>query len=58
MINKDCKTYINEAKAKLTSVESCVTEAHSLASNKNRIEIENVMKALDTVYNILSNIES
>ena len=58
MINKDCKTYINEAKTKLTSVESCITEAHSLASNENRTEIENVMRTLENASKILSNIEN
>lgn len=58
MINKYCKTYINEAKTKLSSVESCITEAHSLANNENRTEIENVMKSLENVSRALSNIGS
>lgn len=57
MINKDCKTYTNEAKTKLSSVEACITEAHSMASNKNKIEFENIMKTLENVSKTLSNIE-
>ena len=58
MINKDCKTYINEAKTKLSSVEACITEAHSMANNENKAEIENVMKTLENVSKTLSNIEN
>ena len=31
MDTKDFKTYLNEAKTKITSVEACITEAHALA---------------------------
>lgn len=56
MNNKDCKTHLNEAKTKLSSVEACITEAHSMASNENKIKIENIMKDLERISNILSNI--
>ena len=41
--NKDFKTYLNEAKTKISSVEACITEAHALAENNDKTEVENIM---------------
>ncbi len=57
MIDKDFKTYINETKTKITSVEACVTEAHALASKEDKVKVENIMAALENVYDLLCDLQ-
>ena len=56
MDNKDFKTYLNEAKTKISSVESCITEAHALAENNDKTEVENIMKSLKNIDSSINNI--
>lgn len=56
MNNKDFKTYLNEAKTKISSVEACITEAHALAENNDKIEVENIMKSLKNIDSSINNI--
>ena len=56
MNNKDFKTYLNEAKTKISSVESCITEAHALAENNDKTEVENIMKSLKNIDSSINNI--
>lgn len=57
MIDKNFKTYINEAKTKITSIEACVTEAHALASKEDKVKVENIMSTLENVYGLLSDFQ-
>lgn len=56
MDNKDFKTYLNEAKTKISSVEACITEAHALAENNDKTEVENIMKSLQNIDSSINNI--
>ena len=56
MNNKDFKTYLNEAKTKISSVETCITEAHALAENNDKTEVENIMKSLKNIDSSINNI--
>ena len=56
MNNKDFKTYLNEAKTKISSVEACITEAHALAENNDKTEVENIMKSLQNIDSSINNI--
>ncbi|MDD6795075.1 MAG: hypothetical protein PUE01_06675 [Clostridiaceae bacterium] len=56
MNKKDFKTYLNEAKTKISSVESCITEAHALAENNDKTEVENIMKSLKNIDSSINNI--
>ena len=56
MDNKDFKTYLNEAKTKISSVEACITEAHALAENNDKTEVENIMKSLQNINSSINNI--
>ena len=49
MDTKDFKTYLNEAKTKITSVEACITEAHALAENADKSKVEDIMKSLEYI---------
>ena len=50
MDTKDFKTYLNEAKTKITSVEACITEAHALAENADK-DIKKMLEILDVLDN-------
>ena len=56
MNKKDFKTYLNEAKTKISSVESFITEAHALAENNDKTEVENIMKSLQNIDSSINNI--
>ena len=56
MDNKDFKTYLNEAKTKISSVEACITEAHALAENNDKTEVENIMISLQNIDSSINNI--
>ncbi|NLK95384.1 MAG: hypothetical protein GX275_09380 [Clostridiales bacterium] len=56
MMEKDYKTYVNETKTKLSSVEACITEAHALAPEKDKAMVENVMKSLQNTLQLLSDL--
>lgn len=56
MDKKDFKTYLNEAKTKISSVEACITEAHALAENNDKTEVENIMKSLQNIDSSINNI--
>lgn len=56
MNNKDFKTYLNEAKTKISSVEACITEAHALAENNDKTEVENIMRSLKNIDSSINNI--
>ena len=49
MDTKDFKTYLNEAKTKINSVESCLTEAHALSENDCKNKVEDIMKSLEDI---------
>lgn len=55
-MEKDYKTYVNETKTKLSSVEACITEAHALAPEKDKAMVENVMKSLQNTLQLLSDL--
>lgn len=56
MDTKDFKTYLNEAKTKITSVEACITEAHALAENADKSKVEDIMRTLENVNSSITNI--
>lgn len=56
MDTKDFKTYLNEAKTKITSVEAYITEAHALAENADKSKVEDIMRTLENVNSSITNI--
>ena len=56
MDTKDFKTYLNEAKTKINSVESCITEAHALSENDCKNKVEDIMRTLENVNSSITNI--
>ena len=57
MTNKNYIYYINDIKSKISSIETSVTEAHSLADISDKAEIEKLMVDIQSLKNTLNEID-
>lgn len=57
MSKKNYTHYINDIKSKINSMETSATEAHSLANDSNKSEIEKIMVDLESIKNTLDKIQ-
>ena len=57
MTNKNYIYYINDIKSKLSSIETSVTEAHSLADISDKAEIEKLMVDIQSFKSTLNEID-
>lgn len=57
MSKKNYTHYLNDVKSKINSMETSVTEAHSLADDSNKSEIEKIMTDLESIKNTLNEIQ-
>lgn len=57
MSKKNYIHYINDIKSKISSIETSVTEAHSLADISDKAEIEKLMVDIQSFKNTLNEID-
>lgn len=57
MSDKTYSHYINNVKSKINSIETSVTEAHSLSDDSNRPQLKKIMTELESIKNILNEIQ-
>lgn len=57
MSKKNYIYYINDIKSKISSIETSVTEAHSLADISDKPEIEKLMVDIQSLKNTLNEID-
>lgn len=57
MSKKNYIHYINDIKSKISSIETSVTEAHSLADISDKAEIEKLMVDIQSIKNSLNEID-
>lgn len=57
MSKKNYIHYINDIKSKISSIETSVTEAHSLADISDKAEIEKLMVDIQSLKNTLNEID-
>ena len=57
MSKKNYNHYINDVRSKINSMETSATEAHSLANDSNKSEIEKIMVDLESIKNTLDKIQ-
>lgn len=57
MSKKNYIYYINDIKSKISSIETSVTEAHSLADISDKAEIEKLMVDIQSFKNTLNEID-
>lgn len=56
MSDKDYNCYLNDIKSKLTSLETSVTEAHSLADDCHKSKVEGIMSDIQNIKHTLDEI--
>jgi len=57
MTNKNYNHYINDVKSKISSMETSVTEAHSLADDSHKSGIEKIMTDIQSIKDSLNEIK-
>ncbi len=57
MSNKNYDSYVKEVNSKINSLETTVTEAHALANDAHKNEIEQIMTDLQSIKNTLDEIK-
>lgn len=57
MSKKNYIHYINDIKSKISSIETSITEAHSLADISDKAEIEKLMVDIQSFKNTLNEID-
>ena len=56
MSSKNYNSYINDIKSKLTSLETSITEVHSLADDSHKSKVEGIMSDIQNIKNTLDEI--
>lgn len=56
MSNKNYDSYVKEVNSKISSLETTVTEAHALANDAHKNEIEQIMSDLQSIKHVLNEI--
>ncbi len=57
MSKKNYNHYINDVRSKINSMETSITEAHSLADDSKKTEMEKIMTDLESIKNTLNDIQ-
>lgn len=57
MSKKNYNHYINDVRSKINSMETSITEAHSLADDSKKKEMEKIMTDLESIKNTLNEIQ-
>lgn len=57
MSNKNYDSYVKEVNSKINSLETTITEAHALANDAHKNEIEQIMTDLQSIKNTLDEIK-